>query len=428
MATITRQQMKDSKSVETIESDSLFRRRFSIRLLNSFGRILERTGWSPANRSEDSLIAAAARRAGASEWGHELFREGFHVLLESFRKDANLHFTGWLGIHYLLISHLSNHFGIQHELKQHPQILEEKIRRPLIITGLPRTGTTLLHRLLCTDPAHRWLAYWEAVRPVPPPTRMARDADPRIAEAARILESISRQRPDMYSAHAMNPHYPEECVILFYNTFTAFGFELFARLDQYSQWLARQDITPTYQDYRQQLQLLQNQKRGERWVLKAPVHIAALDALLAVFPDACIVQTHRDLLKVLPSSQSFVHKWRSIYSDQIINHEPQTSSYRLINRIGRCMRVRDSVNSAPFYDVHYTDLVADPINTVRGIYNYFDFKFDDVFESNMRAWLINNPKGKHGKHSYSLEQFGLDRAQVSKEFADYTARFGILPE
>jgi hypothetical protein len=154
----------------------------------------------------------------------------------------------------------------------------------------------------------------------------------------------------------------------------------------------------------------------------------ALDALLAVFPDACIVQTHRDPLKVLPSRDSFVGKWRSLYSDHIWEKGTPAAPYRLVHRIERCMRVRESVGSAPFYDVHYNDLIADPIRTVRGIYDYFDFTFDGVIEDSMRSWLADNPKGKHGKHRYTLEQYGIDAVEVTKDFADYTALFKISPE
>ena len=406
-----------------------YHRPLFVRLLNKLGIVLDWLGFSPANRTEESLMAAAARYSGYSDWGDDSFREGLRILLQSLRKDSRLHLMGWISIHHMLISHLSNRLCIHHELKENPEILKEEIHRPLFITGMPRSGSTLLQRLLSTDPASRCLHFWEAVRPAPLRRARSQDPYPRIAEARKMLRYMHRMIPDYNTVHPMNPEYPEECFILFINTFASPEFGLFVQTPQYNDWAYRQDKIPVYHYYRKQLQLLQFRCRGERWVLKAPVHVGFLDALLAVFPDACIVHTHRDPLKVVPSTFSLIARLRGMYSDGIdLDSIGQRVVERSSNLLERGAQVRDTANPAQFYDVHYNNLMQDPIGTVRGIYEYFDYMFDDGLEEQMRQWLAKNPQGKHGRHRYSLEQFGLSREQVAKQFASYYQRYGMTPD
>jgi len=204
---------------------------------------------------------------------------------------------------------------------------------------------------------------------------------------------------------------------------------LFVQAPQYIDWASRQDRIPVYHYYRNQLQLLQFRCGGERWVLKAPVHVGSLEALLAVFPDACIVHTHRDPLRVVPSAFSLIARLRGMYSDRVdLGSVGQRVIGRTSELLERGAQVRDTANPAQFYDVHYNNLMEDPIGTVRGIYKYFDYRYDDGLEERMRQWLVKNPQGKHGRHRYSLEQFGLGQEQVTKQFARYYQRYGITPE
>jgi hypothetical protein len=329
----------------------------------------------------------------------------------------------------MLISHLTNRLCIRHELKENPEILKEEIHRPLFITGMPRSGSTLLQRLFSTDPANRCLYFWEAVRPAPLRRVRSQDPHPRIAEAKKKLRYMHGMIPDYNTVHPMNPEYPEECFFLFINTFASPEFGLFVRAPQYSDWASCQDRIPVYHYFRNQLQLLQFRSRGERWVLKDPVHVGSLEALLAVFPDACIVHTHRDPLRVVPSTCSLIARLRGMYSDRVdlvsIGQQVIEGTSKLLERGAQ---VRDTANPAQFYDVHYNNLMEDPIGTVRGIYEYCDCRYDDGLEERMRQWLVKNPQGKHGRHRYSLEQFGLGREQVTKQFARYYQRYGITPE
>ncbi len=400
-----------------------------IRLLNWIGSILDRLGISLANRSEDSLMAAACRRTGLPDWGDESFREPLRVLLKSYRKDGMINFVGWFMIHELLIMHLSNRLHIQKELKRHPEILQESIRKPLFIISLPRTGTTLLQRLLSLEPSNRSLLYWEAINPAPPPEPQTHETDPRIAEAEKKLLALNKMAPSYASIHPMHAKGAEECIILLANSFSFPSFHLFAKNTQYTEWLRGQNMVPIYLYYRRQLQLLQSRYPTGRWILKAPLHMHYIDTLLEIFPDACVVQIHRDPLKVIPSVCSLVANLRGIYSDHM---NPYLIGQEFLSELKimaeKSSVARDAADPDRFYDIHYKDLVQDPAGTVRRIYKHFGYEFDSRFEERMHEYLSANPQDKHGVHHYSLEQFGLDRDMVNRSFAAYCERFGIIQE
>ncbi len=401
----------------------------SIRLLNRLGSVLEQVGISLANRSEDSLMAAARRKTSLSDWGDESFRIPLQVLLESYRKDAKLNITGWLEIHELLIRSLSNRLRIQDELKRHPGILQEQIRRPLFIVSLPRTGTSLLQALLSQDTSNRSLLFWEAISPSPPPEPHTRETDPRIAKAEKVLQKRHRKWPGtdlIHKTHAKGSH---ECFPLFLNSFSFIFFHVGANITRYSEWIREQDMVPVYQYYHQQLQLLQSHFPTDRWLLKMPWHMYYLDILLTVFPDSCAVQTHRDLTKVIPSICSLVTTVRRQHSDYVDSQAVGQEFFREIEIMTESStRARDTIDSNRFFDVLYKDIVKDPIGTVRQIYKHFGYEYDSRFEDRMHKWLAANPQHKHGVHRYSLEQFGLNADMVNRHFAKYCDQFQISPE
>lgn len=371
-------------------------------------------------------MAAASRKTGLSDWGDESFRIPFQILLESYRKDARLNFVGWLLLHRDLIKYLSNRLLIREELKRHPEILQKPVHRPLFIVSLPRTGTTLLQELLAHDPSNRSLLFWEAHRPSPSPDPHTRETDPRIKEAEKDLRYMHAMAPGYASMHLSLARGPHECIPLLSNSFASSSFYAFANLPRYAEWLREQDMLPTYLYYRQQLQILQWRCPGDRWLLKSPVHLYSLDELLAVFPDACIVQTHRDPLSIVPSGCSILSTIQGIRSDHV---DPVHLSREWLRdmefTMERVTKARDSADSARFFDVYYKDIVQDPIETVRHIYEHFRYDFTDRFEQGMCKWLAANPQHKHGVHRYSLEQFGLNKDIVNRYFAKYCERFHI---
>jgi len=397
-----------------------------LRFVNWAGNTLRQAGVPLANFSEESLLSTAQRQTGLFDWGDESFRVSLRILLKSLDKEANLNFVGQYLLRESCIHLLVNRLRIQDTLKRHPEILQVPIRRPLFITGLPRTGSTLLHNLLSQDPSSRSLSLWELNSPSPPPDIQTRESDPRIEAAEKLVKRYNYLAPELATAHSLNPNGPEECNSLFEHDFLSLLFELRANVPRYSQWYEAHDMLAPYRYYRQQLQLLAWRCPGNHWVLKAPAHLFSLDALITVFPDACIIQTHRDPLQVLPSISSLFAIARGVYTDQVdLTGLGEYCLNRWAKGIERGMQIRNAADSAQFYDVKYNTLVKDPIGTVHRIYEYFGYEFSPRMGENIHRWITENPQNKHGVHRYSLEQFGLDPTVVNRRFAQYRERFNV---
>ena len=317
---------------------------------------------------------------------------------------------------------LVNRLKIQADLTRHPAILDVPVSRPLFITGLPRSGTTLLHRLMSVDPAGRTLLLWETLEPSPPPLPETYTTDPRIARARRQMVLLHRLAPRLATAHEFDAESPEEDNALHSHAFAAgiLGF-LFDAPD-YIRWLRDQDYTATYRYARQQLQLLSWKCRGEYWILKAPAHLFALEPLLAVFPDACIVMTHRDPLRVVPSVCSLAAALRGILTDRLDLRRLGAETLEALH-VGpdRAIETRARSDPARFFDVSYDELIASPIETVHTVCRHFGLDCGPEYEARARRWLAENPQHKHGVHRYHLGDFGLDEATVERHFGGYRA-------
>ena len=387
-------------------------------------------GTTPAEKTEEFFMNAACQATGLSDWGDESFREPLRILLESYKKDAKLNHIGWFMIHQKLTQILCSRLLIRDTLKRNPEILRKKIEKPLFIISQPRTGTTLLQRLLGQDPFNRSLLCWEGLFPAPPPDPETHDIDPRIAETKKILEIQHKIMPEFQIQHSMHATKPEECIFLLEKSLVFHGFHIVNNLPTYYEWLNKQDLTPTYRYHRQQLQILQWHFPNQRWILKAPIHLHAIEALTTVYPDAYIVQTHRDPCKVIPSSCSLLTSFHAPTTDDL-NLLASFASVCLNNmedRVKRIFKLWDSFDPARLFDIHYKKLTQDPIGTVRGIYKHFGFEFTNEFEQRMKKYMDENPKNKHGVHHYSLEQFGLNKKMINRKFAKYCERFNIPQE
>src|SRR5262249_483751 len=312
-----------------------------------------------------------------------------------------------------------------------PEIVAEPVRAPIIIVGLPRTGTTVLHALLAQDPENRVPMTWEVMHPWPAPERATYDTDPRIAQVERHCAGVGRIIPGFKSMHPMGALLPQECVALTAHEFATMIYHTANRVPSYQRWLDGADLRWVYRAHRRWLQFLQWRCPGERWVLKSPGHLWALDALLGEYPDVRIVQTHRDPLKVVASLASLVTVLRSMASDEIDAREIGADwTARLADGLARGMaaRVNGLLPPSQVLDVQFHDLMRDEIATVRQIYSHFGLTLSASAEERMRAFLAANPREKHGAHRYALSAAGLDEATERRRYAAYEARFAIPPE
>jgi hypothetical protein len=400
-----------------------------LRAINWVGDRLGERGSSLIVLSEESLMAAAEQYTKLSDWGDEDFRPQFRMLLGAYNNHADLSLIGRYIVRMIFIRMLINRLRIQDTLKRHPDILAIPLRRPLFIVGFTRTGTTLLHNLLAQDPSARVPWNWELLFPCPLVVGQPSSQDPRRRRIQMSNRFIPLLMPSLRTIHFSDALDPDECIILFQNQFIDFFPVGFTGDFPYYDWLMNHDMIPDYRYYRRQLQLLLSRQFGEPWVLKSPCHLSWLDALLNVFPDANIVWTHRDPQKVMPSMCSLAAAYRKIGSDRV---DLKQLGARVLTWLetssGRALKVRDSANPAQFFDVDYHDLIANPMEMVRRIYERFSYSYTPAMEQGMKRWLDDHPQNKYGVHHYSLDTFGLNRDDINHRFADYVTRFNVRPE
>ena len=374
----------------------------------------------------DRLLSAASRRTGLCDFGDPSFRAPLDRLVQSLEQEARLSLVGRIAARGDLIGMLVNRLFLERDRKEHPGIAEEVVRRPLVITGLPRSGSTFLHGLLAQDPASRVPLHWELRFPSPPPQRSSWDSDPRIARAARHIRWFFRLAPEFQKIHPVGARLPEECVVILSHAFLSFEFSSNWFVPSYQSWLEQQDLEPAYRYHRRFLQHLQWGHAAERWLLKAPPHLPGLHALFAVYPDADVIVTHRDPLEVVPSIASLHVVLRRTFSRAVdpLTVGPEVSRM-LAGDIERGFAARDG-GCAPaerFLDVWYTQLMNDPLAVVRRIYRHFDLPLSTEAVERMRSYLATNPKDRHGRHVYSLAQFGLDPDVERARYREYWDRW-----
>jgi sulfotransferase family protein len=391
-----------------------------VKLINVSGAGLRRVGVRWPRLDPDAMMAEARRRSRLSDFGDGRFREGLRVLVDSFNAQDTTHAFGRLFFREYCTNLLVNRLAIQADLTRHPEIFDVPVNRPLFITGLPRSGTTFLHRLMSEDPAGRTLLLWEAMEPSPPPRRETRATDPRIARARKQIALLHRLSPALATAHKFEAESPEEDNNLYAHAFAAGILGFLFDVPDFVRWLEEQDYVGSYGYARQQLQLLSWKCPGDYWILKSPGHQFSLDALLTVFPDACVVLTHRDPLRVIPSLCSLMAALRGILTDRLDLQRLGAECVEALS-VGpeRAIASRGRFDPSRFFDVSYDRLVAEPVETVRAVCRHFGYSFGPDYESRTRRWLAENPQHKHGVHRYRLDDFGLDAATVERFFAGY---------
>jgi NAD(P)-dependent dehydrogenase (short-subunit alcohol dehydrogenase family) len=379
--------------------------------------------------SPDTLLDEAMRKTGLDDFGDAPLRTPLTKLLESIESDARLHPLGRTIMRGRILTLLENRLRIEAFVRAHPAIEDIEIRRPIVIAGLQRTGTTVLHRLIAADPRARALLGWEAVAPVPLPGEGERGSARR-QRAGKLTEvGLRALAPDFFAIHPVESDAPEEDVLLLDLAFTSQAPEATLHVPTYASWLEGYDLVPSYRYLRRALQVLHWQRSGDFWVLKTPHHMEYLHELLTVFPDAVIVQTHRDPQATMPSFCSMVAHGRGIFSDDVDPREVGRHWLRKVGRmIDRSLAVRDSDAAATIVDVSYYDLVRDPLAEIQRIYDRAGLELIPQAADAMRAKSARDVQHRHGRHAYDAHDFGLSLPQVEQAFSDYRARFAIRHE
>ncbi len=379
-----------------------------------------------------SVFAEARRRTGLDDFGDPLFREPMERLLFSLDREAHLTESGRTAQRERVIGSLVTRLSAEALIAEHPEIEGEKLDAPLVIVGPTRSGTTRLHRMLSVDPRHFTVLWWENRSPVPRPGTDWRRDDPRIAEAREEVHQVLIAAPQMKAIHPWDPMGPDEDALLCEHAFLSYVPESSVHVPSYRDWMQDQDVTPSYQYLARMLRILQWQKRergerGLRWVLKTPQHLGFIATFCRVFPDARIVQTHRDPLSAVPSAASMYSTLWQITSDEVdLASVGRQCRDRLELDLARFLTFRAGEQPDRFFDVWYDDMERDSIGPVERLYAWLGTPFLPETRRSLEAWLVDNAREKRPPHRYTFESFGLSKDDLLTRFADYRERFILV--
>ena len=372
----------------------------------------------------NEMLEEARTNAGLSNFGSDSFREPLEALVRTY--DAN-HTTrkGRKKAYRRVIGLLATRLRIEEALRVHPEIKQRPVRSPMVLTGMPRSGTSALFNLLGADPDARPLLLWETQFPDPVEGLEPGAKDPRHAAIEAYYEKSRETNPKFTKMHFASADTPEECVLLHAFTLNGVHHGTEVMLEPYASWYRDQDLGEMYSYYKILLQMLDWQRPGERWLLKAPAHMWAIDKLIDTFPDVSVVWSHRNPLACTASICSMTHL---LMEDQVDMPKEVLGPIVMdfyATSLERGLAVRDQSDPARFIDVNHDDFVGDSLGTVERIYEHFGLPVGDNAAVSLKAHIEANPKGQHGKHEYNLDDWGLTADDVAKRFEPYVERFGI---
>lgn len=374
--------------------------------------------------SADDLEDGACAATGLDDFGSSYYREGLERTVDALNTEAELNDLGRVIQHATISNALIQRLKIVETYKQHPEIVDEMVEGPVVVLGLPRTGTTALSQLVSADPQFRSLRTWESQAPTPPPEAATQHSDPRIAQCADGIAMIEQMFPDFRAMTNSEPEAATECQDLMGMSFRTFHFDGVVRVPGYVEWLLRSDMRETYAFHRDVLKLLQWHCKPNLWHLRTPVHMFALDAFVEAYPDAKFLWSHRDPAKVLGSVCSLIAYVRSWSSDR---KDPEELGAEQLawwaEGMRRAMEFRRKFGDDRFVDVSFAALQSDPVTTVADSYERLGLRFTDSARAKVRHWAEEHKPGHRGTHTYDLADYGLTPARVHEAFSDYMATY-----
>jgi len=366
----------------------------------------------------DDLHAAATKVVGLSDFGEPIYEEGLRLLLDDYASAAGLTGEGNYMQRTFLRGALVGRLLTVNALTRFPAFADVEIERPIFVTGLPRSGTTALHRLLCADPASQGLELWLTEFPHPRPPRDTWETNPVYQGIAAAYAEQHVTNPEFMGIHYIDAASVEECWRLLRQAGLSNSYESLAYVPNYTSWLRKQDWTPAYEVHKQNLQLIGLNDAEKRWVLKNPSHLSALDAIMAVYPDALIVQTHRDPVACIASSCSLsaetTRTWSTVFHGRLIGE----TQLELWSSSANAFRAaREKYNPAQFVDVEYSSFVGNPHRTVQSIYDAFDLQLTPQHDARVSSLdLVYSSGETQAKHAYSLADYDLTEDEVRSAF------------
>ena len=373
----------------------------------------------------NEIIDQAKSETGLSDLGEPLFLEGLNRLIDSINNEANLNEIGIQAQPIRIKGLLSNRLRFEEDLKKFPEILEQQIIAPIVIVGLPRTGSTMTHRLLASDPNHTAMLWWEGRYPALLPGEKRGDVEARMKLGKAEVDAVVAASPEALDIHPWDYKGADEEILLLEHNFLSTVPESFMALPSYSEWIEEQDHTLAYEDLKKFIQYLQWQNPGrekKRWVLKSPHHLGFINKMISVFPDAKIIQTHRDPVKTVPS---FCSMCANLFEPLTTNFDKvfigKHWSNKLTRALNHCMNISEK-HPDNFLDLEFLNMIKDPIDEMKKIYEFIGEPFGEKTEVAMEAWREEN-KHEMGAHKYSLEEYDLTESQINDNFAKYQQKY-----
>jgi hypothetical protein len=376
----------------------------------------------------DALIEAAAKKARSEHFGPADFESRLERIVEAIAEGPEPHWIGRVAIRQSLEGILRSRFEVYRYRAEHPEIAGVPVEKPVFIVGLARTGTTILFNLLAQDPAHRAPISWEVQYPDPPPDEGAFEDDPRIRRTQKEFDQMVQIAPAVPSIHEIGADLPQECMPFMAHTLLTPQPWWVYNIPSYQAWVDEQSAAPAYAHHRVFLEHLQSRHMKSRWVLKSPIHLATLDALLDEYPDARIIFTHRDPAKIVPSVASLFYTIGGIATDAL---SPERAGRDHLDwwtmAVNRAMAVRKAHpdKAHQFVDIQFEEIIEDPVAALQRAYDALGLEWTSEAETRMRAFMDANPRGKHGAHKYTLEDFGLELGEIRERFGAYCDAYGV---
>lgn len=393
-------------------------RPLAVSTLNAAARLLG----LPNRLDAEKMRARARSRTGLRDFGDEWFLEPLAVLVDAINAEAELTPLGQWIQKARLTGALAKRLRVEHLLRQRPEIRDIDLGRIIVIAGLQRTGTTTLHRLIGAHPRARVLLAWEALDPLPSPSRI------RIRRARMAERAVAYMAPEFFAVHPIEHDAPEEDILLLDLCFMSQSPEAVMHVPSYANWLEGQDHTKAYEYLRTLMKVLHWQRPGEFWVLKTPHHAEHLDVILRVFPEAIVVQTHRDPQMIVPSFCSMVAHGRGMLSDRVDTREIAAHWAGKMRRMMELSIETRKTAGSRFVDVSYYDLLNGPMAELRRIYRRANIAFDEVARKAAAQAVGENRQHRYGRHRYGLGDFGLTPESVERCFSFYRREYGVPHE
>jgi hypothetical protein len=396
--------------------------------LSAFNVIAE---WPTRKRVKldvDSVLADARKRTGLENFGSDHFLEPLEVLSSALRTEAPLSAFGRLVARHFIVEMLVGRLRLEELYRLHPEIEDVTLERPIIVAGLPRTGTTHLFNLLSQDASLRWIPYWESLEPFADPDEKPRrdGRDPRIARGEKTLKFLEWIMPLFNAMHEFTVEGPHEELQLLAMDFTSVLFESSWHIPSYAEWYKHADRSTSYAYLKRCLKALQFLRPKERWLMKTPEHLMNLRALVTEFPDATFVQTHRDPVRITASLVVMIAYGSRMQQRGVdVEEVARYWSARTEDFLRSSVRDRDLLPPSQVIDVHFNDFMTDMKGTVKRVFDCAGHPYTKKTEREIDRFLEENPKGKHGLVDYRLEDLGIDPEERRRALAFYRERFGV---